>query len=120
MNYQRLILVGNATRDAERRPSQKGDVAYTIFGVGVKDAKDRTTCFPVTVFDPLGKALAKYISKDRQIMVEGRIGVRKRRFNVVVDCIQLGAHRTGAALTVWNGLQGASTVSTIRLSANTA
>ena len=30
MNYQRIILVGNATRDAERRTSQNGEVTYTV------------------------------------------------------------------------------------------
>jgi hypothetical protein len=50
MNYQRIILVGNVTRDAERRTSQSGEVTYTAFGVGVSDGKDKTTFFPVLVF----------------------------------------------------------------------
>jgi single-stranded DNA-binding protein len=56
MNYQRIILVGNVTRDAERRTSQSGEVTYTAFGVGVSDGKDKTTFFPVLVFDKYGEA----------------------------------------------------------------
>ena len=98
MNYQRLILVGNVTNDAERRTSKSGDVAYTTFGVGVGDTRDRTVFFPVTVFDPLGKTLAQYLTKGKQVMVEGRIEVdEKRRFNVIADKIQLGARGGGAA-----------------------
>ena len=92
MNYQKLILVGNAISDAQIRRSKKGDVTYTTFSVGVGDAKDRTTFFPVTAFGQLGKAVAKYITKGCQVLVEGRIKVSASgRFNVIADRIRLGA-----------------------------
>ena len=91
MNYQKLILVGNATRDAERRKSKKGDVSYTTFGVGVGDRNDRTTFFPVTVFGKHGEGVAPYITKGRSVLVEGRIEVSEQgRFNVVAYTVRLG------------------------------
>jgi hypothetical protein len=35
MNYQRLILVGNATDDAQRQTSKKADVTYATLIPGV-------------------------------------------------------------------------------------
>jgi single-stranded DNA-binding protein len=98
MNYQRLVLVGNATADAERKKSRKGDVKFTTFRLGVGDAKDRTTFFPVTAFGELGKKMAKYITKGKQLLVEGRIAVDEEgRFNVLADRIQLGARGSETA-----------------------
>jgi single-strand DNA-binding protein len=91
MNYQKLILVGNATADAEQRKSKKGAVSYTTFGISVSDGKDKTTFFPVTVFGKHGEAVAKYITKGRQILVEGRIAVGDNdRFNVIADSVRFG------------------------------
>ena len=90
MNYQKVILVGNATRDAERHKSKKGDVSYTTFSVRVGDTKDRTTFFPVTVFGKQGEAIAEYVTKARLVLVEGRIEVSDTgRFNVVADRVRL-------------------------------
>lgn len=92
MNYQKLILVGNTTNDVESRTSKKGDVAYATFSVAVGDGKERTTYFPIVVFGDKLVALAKsYITKGRQVLVEGRVEVsEKNRFNVLADRIQLG------------------------------
>ena len=76
MNYHKIILVGNVTRDAQRHTSKNGDVTYTTFRVAVSDGKGRTIFFPVTVFGKHGEAVAEYITKGRQLLVEGRIEVR--------------------------------------------
>jgi single-stranded DNA-binding protein len=92
MNYQRIILAGNATQDAKRLTSKKGDVTFTTFGVGVSGANDKTTFFPVTVFGKHGKGVAEYITKGREVLVEGRIEVgENNRFNIVADRVVLGA-----------------------------
>ena len=100
MNYQKLIIVGNATNDAERRTSQNGGVAYTTFRVGVSRGKDASTFFPVTVFGKHGQAVAEYITKGRQVLVEGRVEVsEKGYFSVVADRVTFGAsakQKTGA------------------------
>lgn len=91
MDYQKLIIAGNATSDAERHTSKDGKVAYTNFSVGVSHGKDASTYFPVTVFGKHGEAVAKYITKGRQVLVEGRVEVsEKGRFNVVADRVVFG------------------------------
>lgn len=95
MNYQRLILIGNATDDAQRLTSKKGDVTYTTFSVGVSDGKDRTTFFPIIVFGEYGEAVAKYITKGRQVLVDGRIQVSdKGRLRVIADRVRFGSGPT--------------------------
>jgi single-stranded DNA-binding protein len=92
MNYQRIILVGNATRHAERRKSKDGKVGYTTFGVGVSDRKERTTFFPVTVFGKQAEIVAEYVTKGRELLVDGRIEVSDSgHFNVVANTVQLGS-----------------------------
>jgi single-stranded DNA-binding protein len=91
MNYQKLIIVGNVTRDPQRRTSEKGDVTYTTFSVGVSDGKDSTVFFPVTAFGKQSEAVAEYVSKGRQVLVEGRITPSASgRLNVVADRVVFG------------------------------
>ena len=91
MDYQRIILVGNATVDAETKQSKKGDVTYTTFSVAVGGVQPKPTYFPVTLFGARGKKLAQYIKKGAQVLVEGRIEVNdKGRFNVIADNVALG------------------------------
>ena len=100
VNYQKLILVGNATADAQRQTSRKGDVTFTTFSVGVRDGKDRTTFFPVVVFGAYGETVAQYITKGRQLLVDGRIQVNDQdRFNVVADRVRLGPGSTATKNT---------------------
>jgi len=58
----------------------------------VSDRQGHTTFFPITLFGNLAEALAEFLTKGRQVLVEGRITVSdKGRFNVVGDRIELGA-----------------------------
>lgn len=92
MNYQKIILLGNVTKDAERRTSRKGDVTYTTFGLAVNERKDRPTYFQIAVFGKPAKPVATYVTKGRQVMVEGRVEVSdKGRFNVVAARVLFGA-----------------------------
>ena len=50
MNYQKIILAGNATKDAEQKISKDGKVKFTTFRLGVANSKEKTTFFPITVF----------------------------------------------------------------------
>jgi single-strand DNA-binding protein len=92
MNYQKLILAGNATKDAQRRKSKKSKVSYTTFSLAVNEHKDRPTYFPIAVFGKLAEPVATYVTKGRQILVDGRIEVSgDGRFNVVADRVLFGA-----------------------------
>jgi single-stranded DNA-binding protein len=91
MNYQKIILAGNATADAERRTAKSGEVKYTTFSVAVGDAEDKTTYFNVVTFGKYGESIADHVTKGRQVLVEGRIDVSdKGRFNVVADRVRFG------------------------------
>ena len=91
MNYQKIIVVGNATAAAEHRKSKKGDVAYTTFRLGVTGSRGDTTFFPVTVFGKIGKSIAEYITKGREVLIEGRVSVgEKGYFNIIADQVRLG------------------------------
>ena len=92
MDYQKLILVGNASTGAILRKSKNGEVSFATFGVGVKNSKERTSFFPVVVFGKLGESLIPYIGKGRQVLVEGRMEISKTgRFNIVADRVMLGS-----------------------------
>ena len=43
MNYSHITVVGNATDDAEKKVSKKGDVEYATFDVAVSDGKEKTS-----------------------------------------------------------------------------
>ncbi len=91
MDYQKIILVGNASNDAKTQKSKVGDVSFTTFSVAVKNSKDRTSFFPVVAFGKLGDSLVTYVKKGRQLLVEGHIEVSDiGRFNIVADRIILG------------------------------
>src|SRR5258708_33670803 len=90
MNYQKLVLVGNITKDAEKRTSKKGDVKFVSFSVAVGDGKG-PTFFPVVVFDEYGEKVASYLKRGRLVLVEGRVSVgEKGNFNVVAERVELG------------------------------
>ena len=92
MDYQKIIIVGNATKDANQQQSKSGEVSFTTFSIAVGESKDKTTFFPVVAFGKLGEKVASLIVKGHQVLVEGRIDVnQKGHFNVVASHIRLGA-----------------------------
>lgn len=96
MNYQKVIVAGNTTGDAQARKSKQGDVNFTTFSVAVSAGKDQSTYFPVTAFGKTGETAAKYLLKGRQVLVEGRLDVAENgRFNVIADRIVFGASPHG-------------------------
>jgi len=97
MNYQKIIVVGNAIKDAEQRKSKDGETTFTTFDVGVSDTKDKTTYFPVVVFGKHGEVVAKYVTKGRHVLVDGRIQVNdKGYFSIVADRVQFGPEPVAA------------------------
>jgi single-strand DNA-binding protein len=78
---QRLTLVGNLGNDPEYK-ELRDDYGVTNFSLATnRTRKDRdtgekiteTTWFRVAVFGAQAPACAKYLSKGRQVMVEGRL-----------------------------------------------
>ena len=113
-NYNKIILVGNLTRDPQMRylPSQ---MAVTDFGLAVnhkfktKTGEDREEVLFIdcSAFGKAGEIINQYCQKGKQILVEGRLkydtwedkqgGGKRSKHSVVVDNFQfLGGREQGA------------------------
>jgi len=103
-NYNRVILIGNLTRDPQLRytPSQ---VAVCDFGLAINRTwtdksgqKREEVCFvDCTAWARSAETLAKYMTKGRQLLVEGRLtyqtwdgkdGQKRSKLSVTVDNFQ--------------------------------
>ncbi len=113
-NYNKVILVGNLTRDPQMSylPSQ---TPVTEFGLAInrrwkgKDGEQREeTCFvDCKCYARQAEVLNQYMSKGRPILVEGRLrfsswedktGQKRNKLRVVVERFQfLGGRPAGAA-----------------------
>lgn len=78
--YHKLIIVGNLGRDPEMRYTPDGQ-PVTSFSVATNrrwtDAQgqqqEETTWFRISVFGRQAEACAQYLTKGRQVLVEGRL-----------------------------------------------
>ena len=80
MSFNKITIIGNLGRDPELRYTPQGD-AVCDFSVAVNDRKrdksgdlqDVTTWFKVTFWGKQGENASKYLTKGRQVYVEGRL-----------------------------------------------
>jgi single-strand DNA-binding protein len=96
MDYQKLILVGNATKDAEvKQPKDK--TAYADFTLAVSRTKEQKTFFPVRVFGKLAET-CEMVKKGAKVLVEGKLdiseytdqeGQKRMTFRVLADTYRL-------------------------------
>jgi len=78
--YQKLIIVGNLGRDPELRYTPQG-IPVCSFPVATNERwtdqrgeqQERTAWFRVTAWNRLAETCAQYLSKGRQVLVEGRL-----------------------------------------------
>jgi single-strand DNA-binding protein len=82
--FNRVILVGNLTRDPEIKYLDSG-VSITTFGLAVNERikkgdawEDYANFFDVTVFGKQGENCAEYLHKGSPALVEGKL--RQRRW----------------------------------------
>src|SRR5215831_16451135 len=80
-NYNKVILIGNLTRDPEVRYTPKG-TAIAKIGVAINrswrdpntnELKEETTFVDVEAFGKVAETIGNYMKKGRPIMVEGRL-----------------------------------------------
>jgi single-strand DNA-binding protein len=79
-SYNRIILVGNLTRDPEIRYVDGGGKAVTKFALAINrktKAGDETMYFDVVAWDRLGEICNQYLKKGMSALVEGRVVIRK-------------------------------------------
>jgi len=104
-NLNRVLLIGNLTRDPELRVTPKG-TSICQFGLAVnrtfKDGagqpRDETTFIDVEAWGRQGEVISKYCSKGRPLFVEGRLrfdqwedktsGQKRSRLSVVLETFQ--------------------------------
>jgi single-strand DNA-binding protein len=98
-SYNRVILVGNLTRDPEIRYTQSGK-GVTKFTLAVNNPrnKEETTFVDVVAWDRLGETCNTYLKKGSNCLVEGRLVIRsyddkdgnkRKATEVVIDNMQM-------------------------------
>jgi len=107
-SYNRVILVGNLTRDPEQRALQGGK-SVTKFSLAVNNPRNReeVTFIDIVAWDRLGDTCNTYLKKGSNCLVEGRLvvrsyddkdGVKRKAVEVVIDNMQmLGSRQDGGA-----------------------
>lgn len=78
-SFNRVILVGNITRDIELRYTQSG-MAVTEIGLAVNDRVKRNgeyveevTFVDVTLWDKIAEVAGRYLGKGAPVLIEGRL-----------------------------------------------
>ena len=110
-NFNKVILIGNLTRDVELRHTQSGQ-ALAKLGMAINrkftsngESKE-TTCFvDLTAWGRQAEVLSQYVKKGSPLFVEGRLeystwegqdGGKKSKLEVVIENFQfLGGGRAG-------------------------
>lgn len=104
-NLNKVMLIGNLTRDPELRHTPKGS-AVADLGIAVNRKvqdgnggwKDETTFVDVTVWGSSAENAHKYLTKGRGVFIEGRLqmdtwddkatGQKRSKLKVVADNVQ--------------------------------
>jgi single-strand DNA-binding protein len=79
-SYNRIVIVGNLTRDPEIRYLEGGGKAVTKCAVAVNRKSkqgDETTFFDVVSWDRLAEIVNQYCKKGMSVLFEGRLAIRK-------------------------------------------
>jgi single-strand DNA-binding protein len=103
--YNKVILVGNLTRDVELRYAPSG-TAIAKFGIATNrtykdnvtgETKQETMFIDVTVFGRSAEIANQYLKKGRRVLVEGRLvfdqwidstGQKRSKHSVVAERLQ--------------------------------
>jgi single-strand DNA-binding protein len=112
-NINRVVLVGNLTRDPELRHTPSGAAVCSLRLAVNSRRKDASTgewgekpnYFDVTVWGNQGESCAQYLSKGRPVAVDGRLdwreyeakdGSKRQAIEIIADSVQfLGGRGDG-------------------------
>lgn len=113
-SFNKVILVGNLTRDPELRYTPKG-TAIAKIGLAVNrvwtsesgEKKEEVTFVDVDVFGRTAENVGQYMRKGRPILIEGRLrldqwddkqtGQKKSKLGVVAETVQFLGSPTGGS-----------------------
>lgn len=110
-SFNRVILLGNVTREIELRYLTSG-TAVTDLGMAVNDRRknqsgewvEETTFVDVTLWGRTAEVASEYLSKGSPILVEGRLkyetwetdGQKRSKLKVVGERMQMVGGRSGS------------------------
>lgn len=114
MYLNKVILIGNLTRDPELKAIASGNKVCTfglatnrVFRDSSGNRQEKTEFHNIVVWGKTAENVATYMRKGSQILVEGRIETRswddqatnskKYRTEIIADTIQFGSKNTGGA-----------------------
>jgi len=122
-SFNRVILVGNLTRDPELRYIPSG-AAVTDIGLAVNDRRknaqgewvDEATFVDVTLWSRLAEIASEYLNKGSPVLIEGRLkldswekeGKKQSKLRVVGEKMQMLGGKGGGGGGQGGGSQGAS------------
>ena len=113
-SFNKVILLGNLTRDPEVRYTPKG-TAVTELGMAVNrvytaengEKREETTFVDVTLWGRTAEIAGEYLKKGRPVFIEGRLqldtwddktsGQKRSKLKVVGEGLQLIGSRPGGA-----------------------
>lgn len=109
-NFNRVILLGNMTRDVELRYTPQG-TAVTEIGLAVNDRVKRndqwvddTTFVDITLWGRTAEIASEYLGKGSQVLIEGRLkldswekdGKKNYKLRVIGERLQMLGARKGS------------------------
>jgi single-strand DNA-binding protein len=125
-SYNRVVLIGNLTRDVEIRHTATSRMAVCQNAIAVNDRRknaagewvDETTFVDVTFFGRMAELVSEYLTKGSPIFIEGRLkldtwekdGQKRSKLYVIAERMQFlsgkqegGAGRPGGNASTGNG-----------------
>lgn len=112
-NFNRVILMGNLTRDPELRHTANG-TAVTGFGIAVnrryrqgEEWKDEVCYVDVTVWGKQAESCSEHLSKGSGVFIEGRLqfrswetaeGQKRSKLDVVAHNVQFLSRTEGGGM----------------------
>lgn len=71
----KLILIGNLTKDPETRTTQSGKTVCS-FDLAVNDRQGNASYFRISVWEKQGENCQRFLSKGKKVMVAGPVSAR--------------------------------------------
>lgn len=114
-SFNKVVLVGNLTRDPQLRYTPKGTAVAEIgmaisrvwFDQATNQKKEETTFVDVTLWGRQAEVAGEYLVKGRPVLIEGRLhldtwddkesGQKRSKLKVVCEQMQLLGSREGGA-----------------------
>ena len=112
-SYNRVVLLGNITREIDLRYAGQTETAVTDIGLAINDRRksqsgewiEDTTFVDVTLFGKTAEVAAQYLGKGSPVLIEGRLkldqwetdGQKRSKLKVIGERMQmLGGEKKSA------------------------